>query len=321
MELINQTRYPTLLFRSVMADDMIAASVGVRVTFDLNSGQAVPAATQEWEMHNQPWMSEYGPMDSDDIFRRGGVDIMLLGKAHAPHGIPTTQMDVRVRLENKLLHTITVFGNRVWEKNMFGVVSSKPEPFTELPLTLFNAYGGVGEWDGLKFPYSNNPHGKGFYWEKEHAVGNPLPNLEDPKNLIEKWDHRPDPVGVASCPLSELRLRDCIKFDENGQVTEMSPRFYNSAFRNLIVPELLPGQRILVEGVLPSGPFLFTMPRFSLQLRLQFGETTHDRQLYVDQVALLPDLQQALITYRFHFQYKIRPMEKRVLQLSEIVQN
>jgi hypothetical protein len=42
-----------------------------------------------------------------------------------------------------------------------------PKAFKEMPLSLFNAYGGKAEWDGLEMPYGTNAYGKGYYWSKE----------------------------------------------------------------------------------------------------------------------------------------------------------
>jgi hypothetical protein len=318
MDFVNHTNFPTLLFKSASGDDMMAASLGVRVTFDVKSGDAVVSPNQDFILSNQPWVSEeFGPMENDNLFCRRGVDIMVFGKAHAPNDLLVAKMDVRVRFENKILSSLAVFGDRVWEKSTFGLGSSTPKLFKEMPLTLFNAFGGEAEWDGLKFPYSNNPHGKGFYWEKENAVNQPLPNVEDPENLISKWDQRPDPASFGACPLSELKMRDSIKFDEKGQITEINPRFYNAAFPKMIVLEAKSGQRISIEGMTKNGLFVVAVPRFSLKLKLAFGEKLNERPLYIDQIVLFPEKQQIAVTYRFHFYYKIRPMEKRVIELFE----
>src|SRR5687767_991336 len=204
MELINHTNYPAMLFRSIVEKDYLITSVIVRVTYDIKDDKVLPSPTQDWLLHNGPWESEYGPMESDRIFRMGGVDILAFGKARAKNKTAVKEMEVKVKLENKLSHSIIVFGNRFWEKNIFGIRIGDPDPFTEMPLTLYNAFGGKAEWDGLPIPYANNIYGKGFYWEKEEAINRPLPNIENPKNLIYEWNHRPDPVGFVTCPMNEL---------------------------------------------------------------------------------------------------------------------
>ena len=46
-----------------------------------------------------------------------------------------------------------------------------PKPFTVMPLTLANAYGGADEWDELPVPYPANPVGKGYALDADETRG------------------------------------------------------------------------------------------------------------------------------------------------------
>lgn len=317
MELINHTPYPAMMFRNALEDDMMAAAALMRVTYDLEGDHANPSPIQPWILHTSPWETPYGPMESDMVFRRGGVDLMVLGKAYAPKGSATRQMEVRIRAGEKFFHTLLVIGDRVWEKNIGGLSISDSMPFTEMPLSLYKAYGGTTDWDGLAFPYGNNPFGKGFYWEKENAVGQALPNIENPKHRIQKWDDRPDPVGFVACPMNELRMRKNVEYTEDGQITKLHPRFFNAAFPDMVADAISPGMRISIEGMSQSGIFEFDIPAHHLKLQIRMGDKLTVNQMHIDQICIIPDDRQLYITYRFPFRYQLRAMEKRTCEISE----
>ena len=317
MKLINKTPYPAILFSAVLEEESIGASVIARVTFDVHQGIATPAAKQVWAPSLQPFQSEYGLLEGDGVLHRGGVDILVFGSAKAPSGNPVKQMAVNVYFENQRIHSIQVFGNRFWKKNLFGFSITEPEPFTEIPLTLDNAYGGQDEWDGLRFPYANNGAGKGFIWEKENVPGKPLPNLEDPSNLITKWDQRPDPAGVGMCPLNSARVMANVKV-ENGKLAHVSPRLFNVAFPPMVLDSVSPGQEIRVEGVTLNGDFRFKIPSISLGPNISVGDENWNDQLKIEQIGLIPDKQQAFLTLRYTYQYDVIPFEKRFCELNEL---
>jgi hypothetical protein len=196
---------------------------------------------------------------------------------------------------------------------------SEPQPFTEMPMTLYHAYGGKADWDGVKLPYGNNPYGKGYYWEKADAIHNPLPNLENPNEQVNKWNHRPDPVGIASCPMSELRMRGNLEYDENGRLKKIDARFFNTAFPPLIISQVDVGDEIRLDGMLSAGPFKFKVPGHIIKLQVKLGEKESERIMKADQIGIIPDKNQVFITYRFPFRYKFTALQIRKCELFETV--
>lgn len=316
MELINHTPYSSLMYRTALENDRLASAVMLRATYDIIEGQASVSNHQILPLSEEPIKSEYGPIESDMVYRRGGVDVFVFGKAVAPNKIPVKKMKVGVLIGNKVRYEVLVFGNRYWRSNSAGLSISEPETFTEMPITLYNAFGGQANWDGVEIPFPNNPFGKGFYWEKSEALNNPLPNIENPNDLIQKWDDRPKPVGFVQCPMNGLRLEGNIEYDEKG-IKSISPRIYNASFPGLIVDELNFGDRINMEGFTLEKSFQFTVPRHELYLRLSLGDKTFERPLKIDQVGIFPGIRKAFITYRFAFRYVFRPLQKRKCELFE----
>ena len=87
-------------------------------------------------------------------------------------------------------HTIAVFGDRDWIDQDSQLVATDPQPFTSMPLTYENAYGGKVKLEEGDLPCAPNPMGKGYYLTAEQAHGQPLPNLEDPDHLIRVFEVR-----------------------------------------------------------------------------------------------------------------------------------
>lgn len=316
MKLDNATPFPAYLGRTVIEGQRMFASLGARVTYDIVDGALRPAAEQAWKVSPKPWDNEYGPMPHDDIVYRGGVDVLVFGSARAPRGRPTTRMDVEVRVGATWQARVTVFGDRTWQPGKAGPVASAAKPFTAVPLTLEHAYGGKDEWDELEVPFADNPAGRGFYLEEARALGKPLPNIEDPARLIQRWDDRPEPVGTQMVQQGfGPQLRRAAEFDETGYLRRVKPTFYNHAFPQMIAPAAQPGDRVVVSGVAEAGPIAFTLPANPLLVKVGIGATHSQYAPKIDQIGVEPDRMRAFVSYRQPFRYVLVPLEKRYCEL------
>jgi hypothetical protein len=316
MELENQTRFSAGLFRSVVDDNRFAAAVVARVAFDLSPEGPRLSEKQPWIVSAAPWKNEYGQMDGDEVFIRGGVDVFLFGKAWAPPGRAVTQSSVAVEIGKFRRHTL-VIGDRAWVRRARGLEPTAPVPFASIPLSLAHAFGGKDQWDGLDVPYPDNPEGRGYATEEKNAVGKLLPNFEDPQHRITRWDDRPDPVGFGMCAMTcGLRLRNGLVLDEKKQIRELKPSLFNSAFPAMIAPQVVAGDQVQVSGVLRTGrPLAFQIPPFNLRVRLRFGDEVIERPLAIDQVGIESEYNRFFLTYRYPFRYVMYPLQKRSCEL------
>jgi len=315
MELVNNTPYPAEIFRTVIDEERIAASVFARLTFDITGDSLVLSREQIWPVSGPPWDSPYGPMDSDEVFWKGGVDLFLFGNARSPGNQPVSRMQVRIGIGD-WQYSLQVIGDRKWQRRSDALVPGEPVPFTEMPLTLENAFGGKDEWDGLSVSYPANDRGKGFLIDEEHAEGTALPNLENPDSPITAWNDQPDPVGVGPCPIScSLRMRNGLVFDDEGQLIEIRPHFFNAAFPRMIVERVQPGDTVRVDGVHPQGRLMFRLPDIAPRVRLEFGDEVIDRTLAIDQIGIEADRGRVFVAYRYPFRYVIYPLQKRYCEL------
>jgi hypothetical protein len=315
MELDNRTPYPAGLFRTIITDTRFAAAALARVTYDIVEACLVPSKDQPWIISFPPRETEYGTMNSDECFYRGGVDLFLFGHACAPGGRPVNQMNVVIEVGEGFRRSVMITGDRVWQKVGEKIVPSEPKPFLSIPLTLENAFGGKQEWDGLDMMYVDNPLGKGYYLEESNAIGQPLPNIEEPNQLITSWEDKPEPAGLGMCPTGcSLRMLNGMKSSEDGSV-ELLPTFFNSAFPAMIIEKVNPGDHIRVSGVSPDRSFEFTVPDTQLYVRLQFDSQVTDRRLWIDQIGVESDRNRIFITYRYPFRYYFYPLQRRSCEL------
>jgi len=313
MELINHTPYSHLLFGTALEDDRFAAAAMLRVTYDIHSdGSAVQTNEHLLPLSKMIRNTQYGQVESDFIFKRDGVDILVFGKAIALGGRATTQMEVTVRVGEQINHRVMVFGDRHWTKNL---TYTRPKPFTEMPITLFNSYGGTTLWDGLDVSFPRNPFGKGYYIEEEEAIGKPLPNIEAPLSLIEKWNDSPLPVGFVQCPRVN-RLEGNIEYNEMT-ITKIKHRFFNYAFPEMIADEIKPRDCVEIYGVTVDNDFKFVIPDHKLFTEIKLGDKIIERRLLIDQIGIFPNINKAFISYRFPFRYVFEPLQKRICSLYE----
>ncbi|HVY45716.1 MAG TPA: DUF2169 domain-containing protein [Minicystis sp.] len=118
------------------------------------------------------------PGDFADFKLRG--EVLLRGTCHTPGGRPMKECPVRISVGgwSKILR---VTGRRVWSDGLLQA-ATEPHPFTAMPITYANAFGGAG--------YAKNPVGKGF-------DGPELPNVELPGAPVRSQKERPEPAGFG----------------------------------------------------------------------------------------------------------------------------
>ncbi|HVY44555.1 MAG TPA: DUF2169 domain-containing protein [Minicystis sp.] len=312
----NLTPYPAILLRTVLDEERMYASMLARVTYDLVGEALVPAAEQRFDVGATPRESPLGNVNPDRPYRKEGVDLFVLGEAHAPQGKPVKRLDLRFAVGSFEARAVA-FGPRVWRKNAAGQLEpSEPEPFTSMSVGLEMGFGGSYEHDDLVAAYPLNPKGIGFYVDADAALGKPLPRLEDPSCLVKAWDDKPDPVGFALCQVPDpLRLREAARV-VGDKVEGLGARAYNQAFPKMIAPRVIPGDRVVAEGFSPDGPISFVVPETDLVVRLRLGEKIVERVPPIEELGLDVARRQVFIGYRYPFRYAFVPEQLRTCTLA-----
>jgi hypothetical protein len=211
-------------------------------------------------------------LEGDMVPFKPRADIFLLGKAHAPGGKPVSVLDTRLHVGN-VKKVVRVFGDRAWisgKGKLTTPVFSEPEPFTEMDLVNEKAFGGIDAESGGVC--AENPAGCGFYTRKssEKIDGAPLPNLEDPGNLIRQWKDHPRPAGFGIVGKNcQPRFGYLGTYDERWQKercpappADFRPDYYNAAQPDLQVPGYLKGDEevLLFNLTRGRGEVRFRLP-------------------------------------------------------------
>lgn len=317
MDIDNQTPFPAMLLSTAIDETRMAAAVIVRVTYEVRAARLVPSKDQPWIVSIEPWVSPFGPFEADQPFRKGGVDLFVVGSACTRSRQAEKRLELSVAI-GTFSFSATVFGTRVWREKPSGrgLVPSDPLPFVTLPLTAENAFGGQVVIDGLASAHPDNPKGIGLYIDEASALHQPLPRIEDPQALIETWSDRPDPVLFGVCPLqSGQRLRSAIDVVD-GRLERVTSRLFNTAYPRAVAPKAEPGDTIVLTGFAHEGPIELRVPPSHLVVRLTLGATTVERTPTIEEVGIDLPASKAFICYRYPFRYHVVPHQRRICTLA-----
>ena len=247
--------------------------------------------------------------ESEMVAEHPGTDVTILGCAHAPGGKPAQFLDVGVSV-GPISKTIRVFGDRVWENGVFGPRMSQPTVFTTMPLVYERAYGGTMITDAKTGAFEHeprNPIGRGFAVKSKDTIGRPLPNLEDPKDLITSWSSRPKPVGFGPIPASWApRLARAGTFDDRWKNERLplwpedyDPRHHQSAHPDLVIdPPLVGGELVELMNLTPDSKLTFKLPRAYLTVDTFLGDNRLSQAVQLDRVIIEPDAKKLVMVWR-----------------------
>lgn len=325
----NETQLPCMLLTTWVEDDLMAASMIARATFDIVGHELVLANEQRWRVAVQPWDSPLGTFMGDQPHPKDGCDLFVAGPARAPKGEPVKELPLSLTVGDLRVEAVAI-GPRVWQRRVGGgIVPSAPRPFTVLPVGLDRAYGGTVETeDEERRGLPLNPGGVGFQVDAAAALDKPLPFIEDPKHRIGSLDDRPTPVGFGLCQYPHpLRMLEAVTLDglpplaygatrERGRprkppTVAFTPRVFNRAFPALVKPRVAPGEPVLVEGFSAEGDIVFAVPEIPVMVDVEVGgrRTRHVPQ--IDELGVDAANDQVFICYRHAFRYEMIKHDKR----------
>ena len=196
MKFVNATPLKAAPFAGRMNFPRHSLTWIVKGTFDLRPGGVVAFADQQ----DFPTADEFYPDDaegaagpryeSDFAWFKPRADILVVGDCHAPEGKPVTHCRAAVRVGARE-KAVAVVGNRRWERRWLAWEATPPESFARMALRYENSFGGP--------KFAANPVGKGSR-ASEGEDGDrhwPLPNLEDPAQLVTGTGSRPPAAGFG----------------------------------------------------------------------------------------------------------------------------
>ena len=330
----NLTRFAATDLPSLDRDGRGLLLVCVSGRFELPSPGKAAAETVE-PSENQPppvfedaYWGEPGKSslkyEGQSCYFRPGTDIYMNGSAWAPLGRPAPVVPVNLRVGSCQQHLVAI-GDRFWRRGtLSGGHISSPEPFVSMPLVYERSFGGAVAaelWE------PKNPVGRGLYRNSKEALDRPLPNIENPKDLIKDLTDHPAPMGVGPIARNwQPRLSYAGTYDEKW-VKEDAPlwpkdldeRFFCAASPGLTSPKhLVGGEPVLLEGVAPDGGFRFALPQVRLVVKARFRKREERRLMTLDAVTLEPDEGTITLTWRAAISAHRALLEHEVTLIREL---
>jgi uncharacterized protein YjbI with pentapeptide repeats len=175
--------------------------------FNLQTGEPV--------LEQELWQTIGDMLGKSELFDTGmpkaNAELLVHGSCFAPEGSEVNASRVKVSL-GTISKELYVFGDRHW---IGGMGVSEPVPFTEMPISYANAFGGKD--------HAPNPPGKGV----EAVVGEtgsiiPLPNIEYADQLIGSPNDKPRPASLNRIDMMcEQRMLNAGTYDQNYIETRM----------------------------------------------------------------------------------------------------
>ena len=159
-------------------------------------------------------------VECDYVLEKPYFDVLLNGSAYAPGGRSAERIAVGLQV-GALRKSFTVWGNRQWRASAVGYAPSAPEPFTRLPISNHNAFGGTDE--RMRDPaqvrsYLPNPVGRGWHHHvyPELVIGAPVSNTEEIRDPVPRpWRPRSANGVRADRPGMAIANRHAGTYDQD----------------------------------------------------------------------------------------------------------
>ncbi len=327
MQLVNQTPIPcTVQVSELEGTPHRFGFLTAKATFSATpSGQVEMEKQKPFPLLGKDEETAFGLLPSDAVPRRDSVfEVIVLGAAHG-RGRPSQMVELAVGEHRQQL---LVLGDRHWIRHGQPAIS-QPVPFDILPLHWDRAFGGSREcWidkdSVIDLEHPMNKYGRGFDAEKlardygqafRAPAGFPklaadycrnLPNLEDPRCPIRRWEDEPRPYCWATVPTDigahMQRVHDHVRTTgkplPEGEMLRMS---YHRAHPDWILPRPKAGAIVRLKGMTKEGVWSFPLPKLRVLGDYELGGRTGTRDLEPHMLVLLAHDLRFYIVYRHFF--------------------
>lgn len=238
-------------------------------------------------------------LDEGHVKPRG--EFLVYGSCHAGpeqklQGV-TRARDVEVRV-GTLCKELTVFGERFWH----GAHHGDPEPFSSLPVTWENAFGGADNPD--------NPLGKGQDLLPDGR--RPLPHVERQGEYVSFPHDMPEPVGLGAMDVSwaQRRMhagthgREWLRERWPGMPADTCPELFMRAQEDQWLPGFFHGDETFeIVGMHPHRERLRgVLPAVRCRVFVLRGEEDarefKELQTRADTLTLFPERELGALTFR-----------------------
>ncbi len=333
MNLSNATKLEAGYTMGVQPDGRELLVVVAKGTFTIPASGNEPKLADEQvplvmtdEFSGEPGFS--APLSEIDYApHKPKCDVLLNGSAYAPGEKPAERVTVSIRVGD-WSKSFDVVGNRTWKAGLLQTSHTGPEPFTAMPISYNNAFGGIdkAKSDSESDQYCLDNHvGIGF---NTHASPNdwqetPLPNTEETGRPITSptGTYRPmalGPIGRAW----QQRVQYAGTYDQNwlDNVFPFLPadfreEYYQAAPADQWIEYVQGGEQVELTNLTPSGSASFMLP--TIRVPVDFFRKDGEQVSMIannDTVVFEPDEGRFTISCRATL-----PLKKNIHEMSRVV--
>ncbi|MBN1203399.1 MAG: DUF2169 domain-containing protein [Myxococcaceae bacterium] len=276
-------------------------TVVAKATFALVPGGTCALAEEQHPVSG-PVFLEDDPLksmrlDTDLAVWKIRGECFLAGTCYPPGGKPTQTSAVSFQV-GKVSKALAIFGDRTW--GSLGVLSA-PKPFTSMPLHYERSFGGPKN--------DANP------------LGSPVPNIEDPRELITSPRSRPKPAGAFPIPPDwKSRIKRAGRYDKKW-LTQRWPyfpedfdgSFFNAAPEDQWIEGFWRGdEELVLQNLHPQHLTLRTrLPGLSARAFLvEKGAGFREVPLRLDTITVDADAGLALVLWRGMVEVKTESLDE-----------
>jgi len=238
------------------------------------------------------------------------TDILVNGYAYSETGNPVTETTVGLMV-GSIKKIVKVFGDRVWEDSLTGYHPSQPKPFVKMPLTFDRAFGGSDYSHQNQKKHGaelRNLVGKGYYKNSDfdNVEKSPLPNLENPNELIKRWSDKPDPMGFGALgrgwqpKINYAGTYDKKWLDERFPFLpiDFDEQYFLSAPEDQQLSSLEGGEAIRCFNMTADRVLTVMVPKIEIPVTYHFRDRTENVVPILDTLLIEPDENRVMLTWR-----------------------